>query len=80
MNFTEEVRSRSDFVNIKSLPHLGMSLEKEGTKSSKICVVDRFWCAMKSLHQIEHDSKPPTKAHPHTHSKDAEISAEHRTA
>ena len=61
MNFTKDVGSRSDFLNIKSLPHLGMSLEKEATKSSKICTVDSLQCAMKSLYQIEHNSKPAIK-------------------
>lgn len=42
MNFTKDVGSRSDFVNIKPLPHLGMGLEKKATKSSKIYVVDSF--------------------------------------
>lgn len=80
MNFTKEVGSRSDFVNIKSLPHVGMSPEKEATKSSEIYIVDSSQCTRKSLYQIEHNSKPATKAHHHIHSKDTEISTEHKTA
>lgn len=39
MNFTKKVGTRSNSMNIKSLPHLEMSLEKEATKTSKYALL-----------------------------------------